>query len=186
MKETEYKISGYSFSDVKEFKEAKREAETIDYIKANTDLNDLNKAVKLYHKLVERQTLKTILGCNFLKELQDRILREGIISPDTLPNIRIEKDSKQYKAFAYAMEHDREQKIQNFAENYRIKHRNSRIINVFLFVIIAAMLLISFLSKRNVSTNYENDILNKYSAWEEDLKAKEAALEEREAALLKE
>ena len=48
MKETEYKVAGYVFTDAHTYKEAKREEETVEYIKANTDLNDLNKALKLH------------------------------------------------------------------------------------------------------------------------------------------
>ena len=33
MKENEYKVAGYSFRDKRAYKEAKQEAETIDYIR---------------------------------------------------------------------------------------------------------------------------------------------------------
>lgn len=184
MMESENKVSGYSFTNIQEYKEAKREAETIDYIRANTDLKDLNKVLKLYHKLVERQTLKTIVGYGFLKELQDIILKEGIISKDSLPCIKIEKDMKQFKAYSNSLEQNREQKNQSLAEEYRIRHRNSRIINIFLVIIIIAMIMIAFFSNRSKSTVNEEQTTDKFSAWEEDLKAKEADLLEREAALI--
>lgn len=184
MMESENKVSGYSFTSIQEYKEAKREAETIDYIRANTNLKDLNKVLKLYHKLVERQTLKTIVGYGFLKELQDIILKEGIISKDSLPCIKIEKDMKQFKAYANALEQNREQKNQSLAEEYRIRHRNSRIINIFLVIIIIAMIMIAYFSNRSKSTVNEEQTTDKYSAWEEELKTKEADLQEREAALI--
>ena len=182
MNENENKVAGYTFSDAHDYKEAKREAETIEYIKANTDLSDLNKAVKLYHKLVERKTLKTVVGFEFLKELQERIKKEGIVSDDNIPSIRVENKEKQIRTYSGEMEHEREQKHLAMIEDYKIKLRNSRIISAFLAVIIVAMILISIFSDRNIFSNFENKIIDKYSAWEEDLNAREKALDTREAA----
>ena len=180
MRENEYKVAGYSFSDAHDYKEAKREAETIDYIRANTDLNDLNKSIKLYHKLVERKTLKTIVGFTFLKELQDRIVKEGIISKESIPCIQIDKDAKQLRAYSNKLEHEQEHKHLEMIEDYKIKLRNSRIISAFLVGIVIVMIAISIWSDRNIFSNYENTIINKYSAWEEDLNARQQLLEEKE------
>lgn len=190
MGENEYKVAGYSFSDVHDYKEAVRELETVEYIRANTDLDDLNKSVKLYHKLVERKTLKTVIGFAFLKELQERIIREGIINKENIPCIKIEKDAKQIRAYSSQLDHDEEQKHNAMFQDYRIRLRNSRIISAFLVAIILVMVVISIFSNRGKFSDYENKILNKYSSWEEDLntkqkelKAEETSLEAREKAL---
>lgn len=183
MKDNEYTFGGYRFSDAHDYKEAMREAETIEYIKANTDLNDLNKTIKLYHKLVERRTLKTVIGFEFLKELQERVVKGGIIAKDSLPSIQVEKSEKQIRAYSGEMEREVEQKHLAIIEDYKIKLRNSRIISAFLALIIIVMILISIFSDRSIFINYENDILDKYSSWEEELNAREASLDEREKAL---
>jgi hypothetical protein len=180
MSDKEYKVAGYSFSDAYEYKEAKKEAETIEYIRANTDLKDINKTVKLYHKLVERKTLRTVVGFAFLKELQQRIVEEGIINKENLPCIRIDKDKKQVKIYAGALDHEQEKKHLEILNNYKIRIRNLRIVIGFLAGIILAMLLISIFSDRSNFINYENKIVNKYSAWEENLDAREKALKEKE------
>jgi hypothetical protein len=183
MKEEEYIVAGYSFSDAHDYKEAKREAETIEYIKANTDLNDLNKAVKLYHKLIERRTLKTVVGFAFLKELQERIIRDGLMSKDNIPCIQVVKEEKKLRAYSGALDHEQEKKHLEMISNYRIKLRNSRIICCFLAVIIIVMMLISIFSDRSVFTNYENKIIDKYASWEEELDARQKVLEDREQAI---
>jgi hypothetical protein len=180
MKENEYIVAGYSFSDAHDYKEAKREEETIEYIRANTDLDDLNKAVKLYHKLVERKTLKTVVGFAFLKELQERIVREGIVKKENMPCIRVEKDEKQLRIYSGELAHEQEKTHLEIIRDLNNKLRNSRIICAFLIVIIIAMILISILSDRSVFTNYENQILDKYSTWEENLDAREKALQQQE------
>jgi hypothetical protein len=180
MKDNEYIVAGYSFSDPHDYKEAKREAETIDYIKANTDLNDLNKTIKLYHKLVERKTLKTVVGFTFLKELQERMVKESIVSKDNIPCIQIDKDEKQLRTYANILEHDQEHKHMDMIDDYRIKLRNSRIISAFLVGIIVVMIAISIWSDRNIFSNYENKIINKYATWEEELNARQKLIEEKE------
>lgn len=180
MDNTEYKVSGYSFTDLQVYKEAKREAETIEYIKANTDLSDKSKTLKLYHKLVERKTLKTIVGYSFLKELQDKILQDGIVSKENLPCIKVEMNNKIYKAYSNSLEHEMEQKKHTQREDYRIRLRNSRIVSLFLCLIIVIMFIIAITSDLSKFVNYENNIINKYSAWEEELNERERAIEERE------
>lgn len=182
-KENEYSVSGYSFTNYQMYKEAKREAETIDYIRANTDLRDHNKLLKLYHKLIERKTLKTLIGYEFLKELQDRILESGIISKDNLPTIPVELDHKQLKVYSNELEHANELKKKEQREEFRIRLRNSRIINIFLIVVIVIMFLLAILSNNNVFLDNEVQVLDRYAAWEEELEAREKQLDEREAAL---
>ncbi len=183
MSENEFKVAGFSFSDANDFKEAKREAETVEYIKANTDLSDLNKAAKLYHKLVERNTLTTVIGYAFLKGLQERIINEGILSRENIPCVPVDKEKKHIRAYSNSIDHDQEKKQNTVFENYRLRLRNSRIISIFLVLIIIVMFIIAIFSDRSRFINYENKILNKYSAWEETLDAREKELDLKEKEL---
>lgn len=183
MSENEYKVAGYSFSDLHDYKEAVRELETVEYIKANTNLDDLNKSVKLYHKLVERKTLKTVIGFAFLKELQERIINEGIINKENIPCIKVEKDAKQIKIDSGQLSRDAEQNQKLMFEDFRVRIRNLKIISAFLTGIILIMIIISIFSSRSRFTEYENKIINKYSSWQEDLNAKQKELNARENKL---
>jgi hypothetical protein len=182
MKDNDYRLAGYIFSDEYDYKEAKKEEESIEYIKANTNLSDLNKVIKLYNKLIERKTFKTVIGIMFLKELQGRILKEEIADEENLPCIQVEK-SGQSKSYSSAITHETEQRHKDLINNFRIKLRNSRIINTFLVFIIIAMILITIFAGKNSYSDIENDILDKYSAWEEKLDARQKILDEKEAAL---
>lgn len=180
MKEEEFKIAGYRFTDANEYKQAKSDVETIEFVKANTNINDLSKAIKLYNKLIERKTFKTVVGYAFLKELQERIVEGGLISRESIPCIQVEKNEKKIKIYSEDAERSQEQKHLNVIEDYKIKIRNSRIISGFLAVIIIAMILISIFSDRNIFSNYEDKIIDKYSAWEEELNSREQALDAQE------
>jgi len=181
MGDIEQRVGAYYFANPHEYKEAKRETETVEYIKANTDLSDMNKMVKLYHKLVERNTLKTVVGYEFLKELREQITEKGIITEESLPAICIERSEKEIRVYSGEIDHDAETRHLATIEDIRIKLRNTRIISIFLVFIIVAMILISVFSDRNIFSNYEDKIIDKYSVWEEELNAREKALEEQEA-----
>ncbi len=183
MENKEYKVSGYNFEDSNDYKEAKRELETVEYIKANTDLNDINKVLKLYIKLVERKTLRTIIGIAFMNELRDKILSAGIITDSNLPNIWVEKPNNPIRVYNNNLEHEQEKAHLAMIEDYRIKLKNSRIISMFLIVIIVVMFLISIFMDKSMYSIYENKVIDQYEAWQQDLDAREKALEERENAL---
>jgi hypothetical protein len=100
-----------------------------------------------------------------------------------MPCIQVEKKEKPIKAYSGELDHELELKHQEMIDNYRIKLRNSRIITAFLGIIIIIMILISIFSDRSVFSNYEDQILNKYSSWEEDLNTRQKALDDREKAL---
>ena len=183
MKETEYKVAGYVFTDAHTYKEAKREEETVEYIKANTDLNDLNKALKLYHKLVDRKTLNTVIGYSFLYDLRSKILKAGIVTKENLPGIRIEKQDKEPRVYDNVLEKEREQRHIALMEDYKTKLRNSRIISIFLAIIILTMVVIAVFSDRSMYSIYENQVIDKYESWQTELEDREKALEQRELAL---
>jgi hypothetical protein len=183
MKETEYKVAGYVFTDAHSYKEAKREEETVEYIKANTDLNDLNKALKIYHKLVERKTLNTVIGYSFLYDLRSKILKAGIVTKENLPDIRIEKQDKEPRVYDNVLEKEREQRHIALMEDYKTKLRNSRIIGIFLAIIILTMVVIAVFSDRSMYSIYENQVIDKYESWQTELEDREKALEQRELAL---
>lgn len=179
------KLSGYTFEDPQDYKEAKRELESVEYIRANTDLNDINKVLKLYVKLVERKTLRSVVGIEFLIELRNKILAAGIVTENNLPGIRIEKENNSIRVYDNELEREQEKSHLAMLENYRIKLKNSRIISAFLIVIIVIMFLISIFMDRSLYSIYENKVIDQYEAWQQELEAREAALEERENAFIK-
>jgi len=181
MKDNSYRVGGYVFADEYDYKEAKKEEDSVKYIKANADLKDLNKTIKLYNKLVERGTFKTVIGMDFLKELRERILAEKIVDEESLPCIRVEK-SGGTKAYSSAISREAENRYNELNKSLKDKLRNLRIINAFLVLIIAAMILVALFAKDSYS-EIENEILNKYAAWEEELDSRQKALDQREAEL---
>lgn len=182
----ENKIAGYRFVNEINYKEAKHEAESVDYIRANTDLTDGHIVLKLYNKLIDRKTFKTIVGYNFLKELQDIIIQQNIASSEELAGILIDTAAISRKntiEAASALERTIEEEYKKKNEELHTKRRNSRIINVFLAAIIIIMFLINIFSDRTVFSRYKEKVTNQYAAWDDKLNAREKELNKREDQL---
>ena len=146
MRQKIYEVNGFAFTDPQEYEEAKKESESIEYMKANTDFNDLSQVTKLYLKLVEHKSMRTVVGYTFLKELQDSIIKKDFIDKDNLPGIQIIKRGRNIDVLSSIK--DPEKKQEGILTDYRIRLRNSRIISIFLLVIIIIMMLIAAFGQR--------------------------------------
>ena len=94
-------IKGFHFNSAKEYADAKKESETIDYICSRMDINNPEIALKVYIKLLDKQTMNTILGICFLKQLRDTVLASNMIDEEELktihsPSFMTEEDSTEF------------------------------------------------------------------------------------------
>lgn len=186
MEESQNQVNGFIFSTNEDFRRAKEEQEAIDHFKAKIDLTNANDTLKLYNRFIEKNTFRTPVGYLFLKELQESILRSGLIKPEEMKKINYISQDTGKKTDINEANYLPLNKYKEMVENLKIKLRNSRIINVFLLAIVIAMIIIAIYSDKTVFTNFENDVLDRYASWEEELKLKEKELQERETQLNKE
>jgi len=173
-------VGGFLFSSNKEYNDAKQEQETIEYLKANSDLSKPKTVLKLYSKLTENRTFHTLVGYLFLKELQEIILKAGIVKLEELDSIYVptQNFSENEELINLSLHHYKQS-----AEKAQIQNRNSRIINISLAFIIIVMIAIAIYSDKTVYTDFENRVINKYASWEEELNNREQKLNNREKLL---
>ena len=77
-----------------------------------------------------------------------------------------------------------EHKQKKLLERYQRRFQVSLFFAIVLAVVVVGMFAITFLSKDNVNIiNYENKLIDRYEAWEQDLKAREEAIKQKEAEL---
>jgi hypothetical protein len=186
MGESQNQVNGFIFNTNEDFNRAKEEQEVIEHFKEKVDLSNPNDVLKLYNRFIEKNTFCTPVGYLFLKELQENILKSGIMKPEEIQKINYISPYSGTKAETKEVDSLALNKYKDMAQNLKIKLRNSRIINVFFLVIVIAMIIIAIYSDKTVFTNFENEVIDHYASWEEELKLKEKNLEEREAKLNKE
>lgn len=70
------------------------------------------------------------------------------------------------------------------AKNYKVPFMITAFLSVVFGAVIIGMFAITYFSGNSVNIiNYENEIIDKYESWENDLEQREAAIQEREAEL---
>lgn len=135
MNNEQYNIDGFIFPNQKEYAAAKDEWNTVEYIKKNSDLNSEAIAYKLFNKLSEKNTFKTVIGLKFHKELRDNLLKTGNYKEEDLKHIHVHS-TKENSSISSAVNTIKEDKDSNAL-------RNARIINIFLVITILAMFAVT-------------------------------------------
>lgn len=147
--------------------EEKKELEGIRYIKEKNDMNDRKTVLALYNKLSEQALFHTRPGKEFMEEMK----RELLASPE-IDNCEI---------FGWTDWKISERKAdQAYINEYRYKYYNSLMINIILAAALVLGYLITANSKNVNVINYENRLVDKYIAWEEQLEERESIVTERE------
>ena len=180
----EYIIGGYTFTDKQEAQYAKDELNAIKYLSAKTDSNDPKQVYMLYNQIIDRKLFTTLVGLNYLKELQ-QFLYLSDVPNDKIRPIPINQDTQ------IAIDRRREQ-LEHRSElrdlsikvaNYKNKYTKILIVNVFLVIAIVIMFLMLKTSSNPNIINYEVRIQDKYAQWQEQLESQEASLKAREKQL---
>jgi uncharacterized DUF497 family protein len=166
-----YQVDGFAFDSRKRAKQAKKEKEGVDYIRKQTSFKDPDTILKLYNKLLDEGFFQTEVGIGFLRELQEHLRMIPYIKSEDIRPIPVVKTEEKEKTAPKA-------------GVPRRAFQASVGLNIILAVCIAGMFLITALSGNNRNIlNYENEIIDKYEAWETDLENRQSELDAWEAEL---
>ena len=203
-----YKVEGFVFQTEEEARDARREAEGIQYIIAQNNMNDPDIVLKLYNGLIQKDVFSTPVGFAFLRRLRAHLNTIPYIRDEDLLPMPVQKTRSESKREDTAPRSAEKQvdvapgsvaKRENTAprsrtggiRNGKRRLRGYRIpfwISTFFAVVFAltliGMFIITAVSKDNVTIlNYENAVIDKYEAWEKELNEREIELQEREIEL---
>lgn len=209
-------IEGFYFDDTAVAAKAEKEAETIRYIRSRTNFEKIDAVYGVYTKIIDNNMFSTEVGYAFLSELYQQLLNSGAYQESDLPKIYIRRSSvgsqnaeqtittneevlsAEDEARIVEAVHKRTQNLQdtsrtqvrNIREMYRDKLRNYKIVIGVLAAIIIGMLALVYFSDTSPFLDAEQQALDKYAGWQEELqlqeqelKAWEAQLQEREKQL---
>lgn len=184
-----YNVDGFLFETEEEAKQAKKESEGIAYIRAQTRMNNPNVIFNLYHRLIEQNVFETAVGIEFLRELQaylDSIpyMKKEDIAPIPIPNKALEAE----KELRRVRHETRRQQILMRREGnegiYRRLFHVTGILCIVLFVIVVGMFAVTYASGKSMNIfNYEQKVIDKYEAWEQELEQREEDVSRREQIL---
>ena len=179
-----YQVGGFTFSSEQEAEIAKKELEGIKYVKGKLDMDHPEHVLQLYNKMVDEKLFVAVVGIAYLADLREYL--------ETIPMINNEEIHPIYVSHPMIEEviKEQKQKVQEAKaaakktagkkSGVEGKLRVSYGLNIILVICVILMFIIAGTSKHPTILNYETEILNRYSAWEQELKEREAVIREWE------
>ena len=175
-------LDGFVFSTRKDYERACKEKETIEYLVANSNMSDM---------AVEKKSFQTVIGLEFIENMRKRLLSSGIVKENQLAYVPVVPRVKEKMSGKSITDKDvLEKNVEKYKNAYEAEKAGKKIKNmaiVFLCILLIAVIFITVKSKYSVFTyftdyksNMENELIDKYEKWEQDLSDKEKALDKRE------
>ena len=177
-------INGFVFTDEAEAEQAKKEAQGIHYVEERADMHHPETVLEIYNTMVKQELFETAVGYTYLKELQEYLIQNPAINNRDILPISVThpmlEESLRKKLRISAKKESNEKKMLKKSDGYRKKYEITLFISVILAVSVLGMFIIASTSNSPTIINYENKLIDKYAAWEQELDEREAALNERE------
>lgn len=187
-KEPTYIVDGFAFTSESEAEQAKKEREGIKYIKEKTNMNNPEMVLQIYNKMVKEKMFTTSVGYAYLYDLQEYLRTNPYISDEDILPIEVVHPSLQESLREEKQKHQAQmQEVKKKAAKkpmtnpeLQSKYKLSLLVNLILAISVVFMFIISATSNHPTILNYEEKLINHYSAWEQELSEREAALREAE------
>jgi len=181
-----YVVEGFAFTSESEAELAKKEREGIRYVKEKMNMGNPELVLKLYNKLVREKTFTTLVGYAYLFDLQEylrtnpqildeEILPIEIVHPTLQESLKEEKQKHQAKLQEVKKKAAKKPVSDAALQN---RYKLSLLVNLILAISVVAMFIISATSNHPTILDYEEKLINRYSAWEQELTEREAELRE--------
>ncbi|MBO5353715.1 MAG: hypothetical protein J6A77_10505 [Lachnospiraceae bacterium] len=169
--ENKFTFQGHTFDDEKQLIAAKKEAEAIEYLRAKTDFNNANNLMKLYNRILDKDMMETVVGIEFLKEIRTMLLNCGMFKEEQIRPVPLLPEVKKLKKRKEIQTRSRERTLLERSER---QNTVLKTVCFFLVVLVVGMFVIVLTGTRSpLAIRYEEQIINKYAAWAQELQEKE-------------
>lgn len=173
----EHIVNGFLFLSEADAAAAREELKKARYLKKHLDSQSAEMVLQLYRKALEDRTFQTPVGLAFVNELRERLIEVGVDEFDIEPipvyyDVVLNKMREGFQPVAKEPEKPKQEGTGKF--------KISLAVNVILGILVASMFYVAITGNNPNILNYENAILDKYAAWEQELTAREQAVREKE------
>lgn len=189
-------IDCFLFATEDTYETAKREKIVIEKIRKKYDVRNKQVALKIYRKAVKDNSFSTLVGYAFLEELYHNMEMAGV-EVQELPPVFTEKkeegekesSSSQIRIHKNAQER-KNSKWKLLYEGQKRINKHLKIAIAMLVILILSLFVIEYKSQYSIFTYFtdykskmEQELIDQYENWEEQLQQREDALQQREDAL---
>ncbi len=180
-------VGNFSFENKELYEAACKEQKVIAALREKCSLTDGKTALKIYRKAVKEQIFSTIVGYSFLEELRRNIEADSKLPRSGLARITVQGsvggepvDEKPVSSRKWT-----DGKFERLYMGQRLLNKKLKLVIVALLVLLIAFVVIDIKSEYSVFTyftdyksNMEEELIDKYKQWENELEAREQALEQ--------
>lgn len=179
---TSYELGAFVFESRETYEAAKREWNMIQVLEEKVDFSDLKAGLKVYNKFVAEKTFVTIIGYSFLQNLRQHLIDNGVATAESLAEIPV-KERKTVSGDTMPARPQGESKFKRLYEYEKQTKTKLKIALAAAIIMLIGFVVITVSTDYSVFTyftNYkakiEEELIDKYETWEEELKQREDAL----------
>lgn len=182
-------VGGFIFENQAEADQARKEVEGVKYIKGKTDMDNPQMVLQIYNKMIQQNLFETAVGYSYLSDLQEYLYTIPFISNEDILPIPVRHPAlEQNIRRKISLPEKRNKSVQNqdtIVKNadYKLRFEIALFLSVILAVSVIGMFIISASSGSPTILNYENELINRYEQWEQELEEREAAVKQQEQSL---
>lgn len=173
-------VNGFVFANEAEAKQAEKEVEGVKFIKEKMEMDKPEVVLEIYNKMVRQNLFETAVGFSYLKDLQEYLQSIPFVNKEEILPIQVQHPilEEQMRGNRVASKPKQPEKVKERYVNidYKNRYRIMRGIAVVLLVCVAAMFAISATVGSPTILNYEQELINRYAEWEQELNEREAEL----------
>ena len=171
-----YTFRGHTFDNEKQMRQAEKEAEVVDYLRARTNFNNLDQVMKVYHRILDKNIIETVIGIEFLMELRGRLVKSGMFTEEQIRSVPLLPEAQKMQKRA---EERKKSDQKSHLETLQKQNRILKVVTFFLTVLVIAMFVVTLTGKRSpLAVVYEEQIVNQYASWADELTEREQRLRE--------
>ncbi len=176
-KNEELSVSGFVFETEEAAQKARNELEGIDVVRSKVNMRSPETVLEVYNKLIDKRLCKTAVGYSYLHDLQKYLQNSSQIPKESIRDIPIEPIRRRV---VREIENTGEKKKRGGNDSYQDKYKISLIFNM-IFAIAVVLIMYLATTGDNVNIiNYENKLIDRYEAWEQELTERENSVKEYE------
>lgn len=174
--EKKFTFQGHTFDDEKQLIAAKKEAEAIEYLRSKTDFSNMNNLIKLYNRILDRDMMETVVGIDFLKEIRETLIGSGMFTEEQVRPVPLLPEVKKLKKRKEIQTRSRERTLLERSER---QNTILKVVCFFLVVLVIGMFAIVLTGTHSpLAIRYEEQLINKYASWAQEIQNKEDYLRE--------
>lgn len=173
----ELSVSGFVFETEEAAQKARNELDGINVVRNKVNMRSPETVLEVYNKLIDKRLCKTPVGYSYLHDLQKYLQNTNQIPKESIRPIPIEPIRRRV---VREIENTGEKRKKSSDDSYRDKYRTSLFFNAILGIAVIIILYLATTGDNVNILNYENKIIDKYEAWEQELTERESAIEDYE------